>query len=158
MFWRTQVLFLGPPIPLFWASGDVCPGFQSQGGSLACFLACVILRFTSGTTPADCIEVSTAAKPFLIHVLADVSTSIGGGSGLEPTTIPCRKHGSVSHSATPAQITDEMNGSRHQARLLCTGEKHETLRLGRNPIPGIDQYVSRPGTPTIWVIIVMKHR
>ena len=23
-----------------WTSGDTCPGFQSQGGSLACFLAC----------------------------------------------------------------------------------------------------------------------
>ena len=32
-FWRTPVLFMGTPIPLFWNSGDVCPGFQSQGGS-----------------------------------------------------------------------------------------------------------------------------
>ena len=23
---------MGPLIPLFWTSGDVCPGFQSQGG------------------------------------------------------------------------------------------------------------------------------
>ena len=44
--------------------GDVCPGFQSQGRSLTCFLTCVILRFTSGVTPADCIEVSMAAKSF----------------------------------------------------------------------------------------------
>ena len=42
----------------------VCPGFQSQGGSLACFLACVILKFTSGVTAADCIGASMAAKPF----------------------------------------------------------------------------------------------
>ena len=41
-----------------WTSGDVYPGFQSQGGSLVCFLTCVILRFTSGAIPADCIEVS----------------------------------------------------------------------------------------------------
>ena len=35
-FWRTSVLFL---IPLFWTSGNVFPGFQSQGSlSLACFL------------------------------------------------------------------------------------------------------------------------
>ena len=53
-----------PLIPLFWTSGDVCSGFQCQDGSLACFLACVILRFTSGVTPADCIEVSMAAEPF----------------------------------------------------------------------------------------------
>ena len=32
-------------------------GVQSQGGSLECFLACVILKFTSGATPADCMEV-----------------------------------------------------------------------------------------------------
>ena len=32
--------------------------------SLVCFLPCVILRFTSGATPADCIEVSMAAEPF----------------------------------------------------------------------------------------------
>ena len=41
-----------------------CPQFQSQGGSLACFLTCVILRFTSAVTPADCIEVSMTAEPF----------------------------------------------------------------------------------------------
>ena len=35
-----------------------------------CFLTCVILRFTSGVTPADFIEVSIAAK-LLIHILAD---------------------------------------------------------------------------------------
>ena len=55
---------MGLLIPLFWTSGDVYPGFHSQGGSLACFLACVIIRFTSGVTPADCIEVSMAAEPF----------------------------------------------------------------------------------------------
>ena len=29
-FWRTWVLFVGPLIPLFWTSGDVSSGFQSQ--------------------------------------------------------------------------------------------------------------------------------
>ena len=55
---------MGSLIPLFWTSGDVSPGFQSQGGSFACFLTCVILRVTSGVTPADCLEVSMAAEPF----------------------------------------------------------------------------------------------
>ena len=86
-FWRTEVLFLGPLMPLFWTPGYVCPGFQSQGRSFACFFACVILRFTSSAAPTDCIEVSMAAEPFLIYILADVSTSIGGGLGLKPTTI-----------------------------------------------------------------------
>ena len=58
---------MGPLTPLFWTSGDVCPGFWSQSVSLfACFLTCAILRFTSSVTPVDCIEVSI---------------SIGGGSG-----------------------------------------------------------------------------
>ena len=39
-------------------------GFKAMVGSLACFLTCGILRFTSGVTPADCIEASMAAKPF----------------------------------------------------------------------------------------------
>ena len=37
--WRTSVLFVGPLIPLLWTSGDICPGFQSQGGSLK-FVPC----------------------------------------------------------------------------------------------------------------------
>ena len=85
----TQVLFVGPLIALFWTSGDVCPGFQSQGGFPRLHASLPVhnrfLRFTSGATPADCIEVSMAAEPFLIH--ADVSTSIDGGSGLEPMTV-----------------------------------------------------------------------
>ena len=33
---RGHEFFLwGSMIPLFWTSGDVCPGFQSQDGSLA---------------------------------------------------------------------------------------------------------------------------
>ena len=33
---KTSVFFMGPLIPLFWTSGGVYLGFQSQGGSLAC--------------------------------------------------------------------------------------------------------------------------
>ena len=40
-FCRTRVLFVGQLIALFWTSGDVCPGFQSQGGSLTCTLSCL---------------------------------------------------------------------------------------------------------------------
>ena len=38
-FWRTHALFAEPLRRLFWTSGDVCPGFQSQGGSLDCMLS-----------------------------------------------------------------------------------------------------------------------
>ena len=50
-----------PVLDFWWC----LPWVESQGGYLCCtFLACVILRFTSGATPADCVEISMAAKPF----------------------------------------------------------------------------------------------
>ena len=60
--WRTSVLFVGTMITLFGISGDVCPGFQSQGGS-PCLLASSPvcnrnLRFTSGATPTDLVVKS----------------------------------------------------------------------------------------------------
>ena len=66
-FWRTQVLFVGPLIPMFWTSVDVCPRFQSQRWipCLHAFSPVVTLRFTSGVTPADCVDAdSLAVEPF----------------------------------------------------------------------------------------------
>ena len=69
-FWRTWVLFVGPLIPLFWTSGDVSSGFQSQ--SRFCLIRtwrrCTSnithsLRFTSGAAPADLLAASMAAEP-----------------------------------------------------------------------------------------------
>ena len=47
--WRTSVLFVGPLIPLFWTSSDICPWFQSQGRSLSCVLPhlCVMILLDS---------------------------------------------------------------------------------------------------------------
>ena len=43
--------------------------------SLARFLACaLVLRFTSGATPADCIEASKADEPFLFTYLKAAET------------------------------------------------------------------------------------
>ena len=59
---RIRVLFVGPLIPLFWTSGDVFPGFQSQGGfprlcgSLPAYNE--FLRFTFGATPADLFSLA----------------------------------------------------------------------------------------------------
>ena len=62
------MLFAGSLIPLFWTSGEVFPGFQSQGGSPhlhASSPACNrILRFTSGGTLADLLVASMVTKPF----------------------------------------------------------------------------------------------
>ena len=38
-FGGTHVLFVGSLMPLFWTSGDICPGFQNQAESLACMLS-----------------------------------------------------------------------------------------------------------------------
>ena len=70
-FWRTQVLFVGPLIPLFWTSGDICPGFQRLGGYLTCMLLhlCTTysFRFTSGVAPADLLAASIVAEPFHLY-------------------------------------------------------------------------------------------
>ena len=68
-FGGHQSFSLGPLIPLFWTSGNVCPGFQTQGGSShlhASSPVCNrILRFTSVATPADLLVASMAVKLFL---------------------------------------------------------------------------------------------
>ena len=50
-------------MPLFWTSGDVCPGFQCQGGSLACVLSRLHAMDVSDSF-ASCIVLSMAAEPF----------------------------------------------------------------------------------------------
>ena len=100
-FWRTHVLFVGPLIPLFWTSGDICPGFQSQGG-LACMLSCLraiplIHLWCDTCWPLDGLHGSL---PTLTHVLAafrrihkhwwhwgqSQGSNLWPGLGLKPTT------------------------------------------------------------------------
>ena len=65
--------------------GDICLGFQSQGGFLYLHnssLACNwFLRFTSGVTPADLLAVSMAAKPFHPHTC--ICTLVGLGARIK---------------------------------------------------------------------------
>ena len=66
-YMSAQVLFVEPLISLFWISGDICPGFQSQYGFLACLPRRQHTRksrFTSDATPADLLPGSMAARPF----------------------------------------------------------------------------------------------
>ena len=69
---------MGPLLPLFWTSGDVCPGFQSQGGFPRLRASSPahngFLRFTSGATPAfstnsgvHCISVLVLILILLIY-------------------------------------------------------------------------------------------
>ena len=76
-FWRTHVLFLGPLVPLFWISGDVSSGFQSQSGFCLiryfCGGECNVHspRFTSGATLADLL--AAGAQPVTSpHACAEV--------------------------------------------------------------------------------------
>ena len=65
------MLFVGPLIALFWASGDVFSGFQRWVESVALFILgrgiCNIhsLRITPGVTPADLLMASMAAGRFI---------------------------------------------------------------------------------------------
>ena len=68
MFFKKKQLegispFCGATEPLFWTSSDVCPGFQSHGGSFSCVLPCLhgFLRFTSGATPTDLLKIYVEA-------------------------------------------------------------------------------------------------
>ena len=88
---------MGPLISLFWNSGDVCPGFQSQGGSphLHALLPAHsgILSFASGATPADLLT----AKPFLYKYMR---ASIGGARDLFAKLVFCYRY----HRSTISNI------------------------------------------------------
>ena len=69
MWWRILVTCAEFYTCTFRGATDTSVFFQSQGGSLACFLAYVILRFTSCATPADYIQVSMTVESFRLTYL-----------------------------------------------------------------------------------------
>ena len=79
--------FLGPLVPLFWISGDVSSGFQSQSGFCLiryfCRGECNVHspRFTSGATLANLLVASTqpVTSP---HACAEVG--LGSDSNVQP--------------------------------------------------------------------------
>ena len=99
--WRTHVLFVGPLTPLFWTSGGVCPGFQSQGG-LTCMLSClhVIPQIHLWCDTCQPLDGQHGSQATLTHILAAVrhihkqswrrgqshSSNLWPGPGLEPMT------------------------------------------------------------------------
>ena len=79
MFGGHQFFFWGQWYPCFSASGDVWPRFQSQAGSLTCFVVCMQLipqiQFWCDTCwPLD---GQCGSWDFLIHILAHMYASIG---------------------------------------------------------------------------------
>ena len=75
IFWRTLFCFVGPLTLLFWTSSDICPGFQSQGGSLACKHCCLHALYSSDSPLMQHLLTSwwqVRQLSHLIHILADV--------------------------------------------------------------------------------------
>ena len=98
---------IGPLIPLFWTSERSTPlGFTSQVVSLICEALSPtcneFLRFISGVTPVDCIEVSMAAEPFQSTYHGRMlSASIGGGlQAWKPMTVCAASMALIDHSDT----------------------------------------------------------
>ena len=101
-FWRGHKSFSWG----HWYScfGDICPGFQSQGGSLACFLTCVILRFTFGVTPAD-YRGQHGSRTFSSHVYTCRHVHKHWWRfGAQTHNHPCGEHSTVYHLATLANL------------------------------------------------------
>ena len=78
--------FLGPLVPLFWISGDISSGFQSQSGfCLICYFCggeCNVHspRFISGATLADLL--AAGAQPVTSpHACAEVG--LGSDSNMQ---------------------------------------------------------------------------
>ena len=98
-YWNTQVLFMGPLMPLFWTPGDIGPGFQTRVDFFTCFLACVILKFTSGVIPVDCREIAWQPSLFGPHTWRCVYKE-WWRFGARTHDRSCGKHSTVYHSAT----------------------------------------------------------
>ena len=93
--------FVGPLIPLFWTSGDVCPGFQSQGG-LDCMLSCLsaIPQIHLWCDTCRPLDIQHGSRATLTNILAAVrrihkhwwcrgrshGSNLWPGPRLEPTT------------------------------------------------------------------------
>ena len=82
-FFEDICLFRGATlILLFWTSSDICAGSQSHGGSL-----CVLFHLCDPQIYLWCdtcrlYRGQHGSQTFSIHVLADVTSSIGGGGDL----------------------------------------------------------------------------
>ena len=88
---------MGPVMPPFWTSGDICPEFQSQDGFPYLHALSPVhngfLRFTSGMTPAD-LHGSQAVSSMYLHL----HTSIAGA----------QVQNQACHCLTPCDKTDAL--------------------------------------------------
>ena len=113
IFWRSSVLFVLPLLSLFWTSGDIWPGFQSQGGfpSLYASLpACNgFLKFTSGATPANLLMTSMAAETFESTYLISIKHKTTRMHSNRMHTVRCLLYGegSLSRGLCPHVTRDK---------------------------------------------------
>ena len=78
-FGGHKKLLVGSLVPLFWTCGDVCPGFQNQGGSFAC--PCVQWIPQIRLWPDTFLPLGGQHHSGVFlwpKYLANISTSIGG--------------------------------------------------------------------------------
>ena len=105
---KTIILLLHPkPAIVFlkslWGHKCFLWGYWYPCFGLLVISACVILRFTSSSTTADCIEVSRVAKPFQSTYLQIMCPQVL--VGVQTHDRQCRPHHSaVSHSTTPVIV------------------------------------------------------
>ena len=89
------------PVFDFWS----CLPWVSKSGWIpfACFFARVILRFTSGVTPADLLVASMIDKPFWSMYLQIIYPhALVGVQTYDWPNVP--QHNALNHSATPVRL------------------------------------------------------
>ena len=91
-FWRTQILFVGPLISLFWTSGDVCPVFQSHGEFPTCVFSCLCTMDSSDSPLCVCLDNQCTCRHIHKHWWC---------LNTQPN-VP--QHSALNHSATPARL------------------------------------------------------
>ena len=103
----------------FWTSGDVCPGFQSQGGyRLHTFLpACYSSRFTSGATPANLMTGQHGSPSHSLHAELSRGRMLGFEQGISRSEHRC----SIHSATTPTTLFPE------QWVQICLGGSFERV-------------------------------
>ena len=82
-FWADTCSFLGPLVPLFWISGDISSGFQSQSGFCLiryfCGGECNVHspRFTSGATLADLLAAGAVLSLMNLLKVTEIDGPFG---------------------------------------------------------------------------------
>ena len=127
-FWRTWVLFVEPLIPLFWTSGDVSSGFQSQSGQPYSHMAEAYVLHIPWDSPANLLVASIVAEPSLPHTCKALVGFETGSLSCHHSQREIRQARRSTNWAIAANIAKFTNLTKKQ-NPLC-------IRLPRNTPPG----------------------